>query len=690
MRLTLRVKILAVSGLLLAFSAWMMVIGYVELSSAGAKVNTLFTDQVQGEGQLAAMSEDQLNIQIDIAGIPVTVDGPARKTMIEDATARIADFGKQLDLAIAGDTDGKDTPSLNRIKAAFTAWSAAVQTDVIGPAQTGNFGTGLNALETTLPALRAALEKELVATQSAKIVAGADLQRAASNDATTSNLILIGSFLAALVLGIVVSALFARSLSRRVRRLQATLGTLADDCAAPLEGGLSALSHNDLSMPVTASVHPLEDRAADEIGQAAVIANSLMGRLLATIRSYEKARLSLSEALTEVRAAADGLSRAGGHLNSIATTSGQASGQVAQTISQMAAGAGDQARAASQTSTASIELTSIIERVGEGAASTKIRAQDAAHAIGATTAAVGRAMDASHRMEPLAERVRVALAAGGEAVDETAEGMKRIRSAVDATSVRVGELGAKGRQIGAIVEVIDDIAEQTNLLALNAAIEAARAGEQGKGFAVVADEVRKLAERSGRATKEIAGLIADVQKGTAAAVDAMNAGASEVQTGAELAEQAAGALKEIREAADARNVVLDDMLAAVIAIRETSTEVVRATDSIAHIAAETDRAAVEMATQADTVGSSVESIAAISEENSASAEEVSAATEEMSAQADEVVASAKSLQEMADSLEELVGRFRLDVTDEVSPGNVIPRRRASDWQMSPIRRSESA
>jgi methyl-accepting chemotaxis protein len=96
-------------------------------------------------------------------------------------------------------------------------------------------------------------------------------------------------------------------------------------------------------------------------------------------------------------------------------------------------------------------------------------------------------------------------------------------------------LGEHSQQIGEIIQVIDDIAEQTNLLALNAAIEAARAGEHGKGFAVVADEVRKLAERSSKATKEIAELITNIQKLTAGAVKAMEEGTGEVEQGVSLA-----------------------------------------------------------------------------------------------------------------------------------------------------------
>jgi methyl-accepting chemotaxis protein len=134
---------------------------------------------------------------------------------------------------------------------------------------------------------------------------------------------------------------------------------------------------------------------------------------------------------------------------------------------------------------------------------------------------------------------------GGKVVEETLLRMHAIAQAVGETAKKVQELGKKSDQIGTIIGVIDDIADQTNLLALNAAIEAARAGEQGRGFAVVADEVRKLAERTSRATKEISGMIHSIQAETKSAVTAMREGTQEVEQGVELTTQAGSSLHDI-------------------------------------------------------------------------------------------------------------------------------------------------
>jgi methyl-accepting chemotaxis protein len=207
---------------------------------------------------------------------------------------------------------------------------------------------------------------------------------------------------------------------------------------------------------------------------------------------------------------------------------------------------------------------------------------------------------------------------GGSVVRETIVGMNSIADAVTAGAASVAELGKRGEQIGQIIEVINDIADQTNLLALNAAIEAARAGEHGRGFAVVADEVRKLADRTTKATEEIAQSIQAIQSETGEAVEKMNAGTEQVTVGVEKATEAGKSLEKI-------------------------------------------------VTGAQSVASNVQSIAAAAEQQSAAAEEVSrniesitAVTAQSTEGAQQAAQAATQLSGKAEELLALVGKFKIE------------------------------
>ncbi|MGE0080485.1 MAG: methyl-accepting chemotaxis protein [Thiohalomonadaceae bacterium] len=183
--------------------------------------------------------------------------------------------------------------------------------------------------------------------------------------------------------------------------------------------------------------------------------------------------------------------------------------------------------------------------------------ENQAHEISSASAAVNEmAMSiqgVSRNADTLAQEAQRSVAtakAGTEAVQKTIEGMNTIREQIQETSKRIKRLGESSQEIGDIVELINDIAEQTNILALNAAIQAAMAGEAGRGFAVVADEVQRLAERSADATKQIEALVKTIQTDTNEAVISMEQTTSEVVSGAKLAEDAGTALGTIESVAN--------------------------------------------------------------------------------------------------------------------------------------------
>ncbi|MEM6854391.1 MAG: methyl-accepting chemotaxis protein [Planctomycetota bacterium] len=176
---------------------------------------------------------------------------------------------------------------------------------------------------------------------------------------------------------------------------------------------------------------------------------------------------------------------------------------------------------------------------------------------------------------------------GGQVVSDTIDGMHAISDAVSASARSVEELGKRGEQIGEIIATINDIADQTNLLALNAAIEAARAGEHGRGFAVVADEVRKLADRTTQATEEIGSSIQAIQTETTQAVDRMNSGTDQVTTGVAKASAAGESLKQIVASAQDVSGMIQAIAAAAEQQSAASEEVARSVETISAVSQQT-------------------------------------------------------------------------------------------------------
>lgn len=398
----------------------------------------------------------------------------------------------------------------------------------------------------------------------------------------------------------------------------------------------NAISKGEL----TGNIHPKSD--ADHLGHA-----------------FKKMIESLRETIQYVAENAGNLMAASEQLSNSASQTGEATSQIALTIQQVARGITTEAESVNNTASAVEKMSHTINMVASGAQ----KQSNAINKVSLVTSRISAAIEqVTHNALSVtrdsAEAARYSRE-GAKTVQETISGMEAIRSKVGLSATRVEEMGLRSEEIGAIVETIEDIASQTNLLALNAAIEAARAGEQGKGFAVVADEVRKLAERSSLATKEIAGLIKGIQKTVNDAINAMKSSASEVESGVVRANSAGAVLENILVAAGSVFKQAEEAGNAAAKVNAASSELVEAVESVSAVIEANTAATGEMNANSSDLTQSIENIASVSEENSAAVEEVSASTEEVSAQVEEVSASAASLKEMAQKLSRLVAHFKL-------------------------------
>jgi methyl-accepting chemotaxis protein len=402
-----------------------------------------------------------------------------------------------------------------------------------------------------------------------------------------------------------VSAL-GRHVTRRLRAVSAAAGAIAD---------------GDVD-------HELSVNGRDEVGRTAEALASMGEHLRTLARAAD--RVAAGDLSVEVQPRSErdrlGAAFAGlvAELRAAVAQMSRTATSVANASQQVAGSSSDAGRAIDEIARALGDVAAGAERQVRSVASAQATTEQVA---GATTAS---ARDA-HETSRAAAEARGTADAGAETIVRASEAMSAARDASADAGRAIRELGAKSQRIGGIVDTITAISEQTNLLALNAAIEAARAGEQGRGFAVVADEVRKLAEESQAAASSIAALVAEIRDETERTVAIVEAGAARGETGAVTVVEARDAFARIA--------------ASIEVVSERVSQVSSAVDQIAGGAAQ--------------VSTDMSEVVSVAEQSSATAQQVSAAAEQTSASTQQIAASAHELSRTAHELDELVGRFTL-------------------------------
>lgn len=299
-------------------------------------------------------------------------------------------------------------------------------------------------------------------------------------------------------------------------------------------------------------------------------------RLLDEISSLGEGDLTVKASVTEdmTGAIADAINYAVDELRHLVTTINDTSGKVAVSAQETQATAIQLAEAAGHQAN---EITSASDRIGEIATSIEQVSRN------------------SSESADVAQRSVVIATEGAGVVRQTIQGMDQIRDQIQETSKRIKRLGESSQEIGSIVELINDISEQTNILALNAAVQAASAGEAGRGFAVVADEVQRLAERTSGATRRIEGLVQAIQADTNEAVSSMEQTTAEVVSGARLAEDAGTALTEIERVSNALNTLIKNISIAAHQQAAAATDITQTMGVIRQITGQTSQGAGQTA-----------------------------------------------------------------------------------------------
>lgn len=327
----------------------------------------------------------------------------------------------------------------------------------------------------------------------------------------------------------------------------------------------------------------------------------------------------------------DELGQLGDSFNAMADSLRVVLAEVKGTADQLAVSSQQMTASTEQTGRAAEQITSVMQELTIGAENQARNTEESAKSMNEMSIGIEQIADNSESVSIASLQASENALEGNKKIQMAIQQMESINQAVHGIEETIKGLGDRSSEIGQIVEVITSIADQTNLLALNAAIEAARAGEHGRGFAVVADEVRKLAEQSSQSAQQISQLIVAIQGETNHAIQVMQTGTKETVAGIGTVNAAGESFEQIRQSIDEVTSRVQEVQAAI----------------------------EQMSAGAKQVVASIETITEAANNTSSGTQTVAATTEEQMAAMQEITASASSLTKMAEHLQRLVGKFRV-------------------------------
>lgn len=428
----------------------------------------------------------------------------------------------------------------------------------------------------------------------------------------------------ALVVGLAAAFVLTRTVTRPVKALS--------DATARVSGG-------------ELTVEPIRVKSGDELEDLATAFNSMIH--------------SLASLVSRVTATSNDLSAAAEELSAQSERAADLTKGIAAAAESSAHGASRQSEEVNSVIETIEELDRAIAYVAQGASQQTLSLNQIATTVQETSRALREIAEAAHDVLQSSENSDLLVESTNSSMVQTSEGMERIRTSVVDYSELIRELGKRSTEIGDILKVITDISEQTNLLALNAAIEASRAGEQGRGFSVVADEIRKLAERARSSVREIRSVIGWIKQNTEQAIQAMDVSIRDVETGVVLVEEAKRDLAKVQTATRETLDRSQSITLLTNQISQRSKHMEQLVHDVAAVSEENTAASEEMSANSHTVSDRMAPIGEITRNASSSAQSVHSAATEVASVTEQTAEAAGRLAEYASKLTELIARFRV-------------------------------